>query len=74
MSELIRSFIAVRVPPAAAEQIGAAQQRLRPVDSAWKWVDPRSFHMTLKFLGALKHVHDNEWSDFLGTLCNHTFY
>jgi 2'-5' RNA ligase len=49
--ELIRSFIALKVPPGAAKRIAAAQQQLRTAGADWKWVDPDSFHITLKFLG-----------------------
>ncbi len=54
MSELVRSFIAVKVPAAAAEQIRSAQERLRAVGGGWKWVNADSFHITLKFLGAVE--------------------
>ena len=51
MSERIRSFIAVEVPPGSAEGIRAVQQRLRAAEASVKWVDPDNFHITLKFLG-----------------------
>jgi 2'-5' RNA ligase len=54
VSERIRSFIAVKLPSDLAERIGTAQERLRGADENWKWVDPKSFHMTLKFLGAVE--------------------
>jgi len=54
VSDLIRSFIAVAVSPEAAEKLGAAQARLRPVAGDVKWVNPDSFHLTLKFLGAVE--------------------
>jgi 2'-5' RNA ligase len=53
LSDLIRSFIAVEVPPAAAEAIRSAQRRLQRADGSWKWVSPESYHVTLKFLGAV---------------------
>jgi 2'-5' RNA ligase len=54
MSEPIRSFIAVKIPPEAAEVIGAAQVRLRAAGGDVKWVEPESFHITLKFLGGVE--------------------
>lgn len=53
MSDLIRSFIAVPVPPEAAGKLHTAQETLRRAAPAVKWVDPNSFHITLKFLGGV---------------------
>lgn len=54
MSELIRSFIAVKIPPESAEALRAAQERLRAADPTVKWVNSDSFHITLKFLGGVE--------------------
>jgi len=54
VSEPIRSFIAVKLPPESAERIRAAQERLRAADADVKWVDAASFHITLKFLGGVQ--------------------
>jgi len=55
VSELTRSFLAVDVSPEAAGNLAAAQDRLRPAAAGVvKWVDPGSFHLTLKFLGAVE--------------------
>jgi len=54
VSELIRSFIAVKIPAESAEEVRAAQQRLRAADPSVKWVDSESFHITLKFLGSVE--------------------
>ncbi len=54
MSEFIRSFIAVKIPPDSAEEMSAAQQRLRAADASVKWVDPKGLHITLKFLGSVE--------------------
>lgn len=53
LSKGIRSFIAVPVPPEAAGKLHAAQETLRRAAPAVKWVDPNSFHITLKFLGGV---------------------
>jgi 2'-5' RNA ligase len=53
LSEVIRSFIAVEIPPTAAAAIRAAQRRLEPADRSWKWVNPELYHITLKFLGGV---------------------
>jgi len=54
MSEPIRSFIAVKIPPESAEGIAAAQARLRAAGRDVKWVEPESLHITLKFLGGVE--------------------
>jgi len=51
--EVVRSFIAVAVPPEAAERLRAAQDRLRQAAPEVKWVRPDGFHITLKFLGGV---------------------
>jgi 2'-5' RNA ligase len=53
MSETLRSFIAVKLPPEALARLAEAQARLCKAEPGWKWVDPKSFHVTLKFLGAV---------------------
>ncbi len=54
MSEVIRSFIAVPVPPETVATLSAVQGRLRPTAGNVKWVSPDSFHITLKFLGGVE--------------------
>lgn len=51
MSESLRCFVAVKVPLGRAQCLREAQARLRAAEGNWKWVDPESFHLTLKFLG-----------------------
>lgn len=53
MSALIRSFIAVPLPPEVKERLAEAQRRLRPAAPEVKWVAMDSFHITLKFLGGV---------------------
>lgn len=45
----MRLFIALHLPDAVREELGAAQSKLRahPV----RWVDPAAMHLTLQFLG-----------------------
>jgi 2'-5' RNA ligase len=54
MSELIRSFIAVKIPSEAAGRLRAAQEQLRAAEANVKWVDSGNFHITLKFLGGVE--------------------
>ncbi len=51
-AELIRSFIAIELPPAVKQELitleGVLKKRSPPVV---RWVDPQAIHLTLKFLG-----------------------
>ncbi len=51
MSEVLRCFIAIKMPAEATERLREAQERLQAAEPEWKWVDPTTFHITLKFLG-----------------------
>lgn len=63
MSESVRCFVAVKIPEAAAARVRAAQERLREVEPSWKWVNPETFHLTLKFLGEVRREQLGEvWS------------
>jgi 2'-5' RNA ligase len=53
VSALIRSFIAVPLPPEVKERLAEAQRRLQPMAPDVKWVAADSFHITLKFLGGV---------------------
>ena len=53
MSELIRAFIAVKVPGNIADSLENFLTELRPL-SRIKWVRRNQFHITLKFLGELE--------------------
>ncbi len=55
MSERLRAFIAVKMPPGAIARLREAQDRLRAAEADWKWVKPETFHITLKFLGDVEH-------------------
>jgi len=62
VSDLIRSFIAVKIPADAADRIRAAQQQLRATGPDVKWVDPDNLHITLKFLGDVERPRlDSLW-------------
>lgn len=62
MSELLRCFFAVKLPVPATEAVAVAQERLRDAAPEWKWVDPKTFHLTLKFLGEVqREVIQDSW-------------
>lgn len=47
----MRLFLALELPPAAAEEIAAATAPLRDAEPALAWVPVHKLHLTLKFLG-----------------------
>jgi 2'-5' RNA ligase len=50
--ELIRSFIAIELPPEMVSRLKEFQARFKlPRHTFVKWVSPESIHLTLKFLG-----------------------
>jgi 2'-5' RNA ligase len=48
---MLRTFVALELPPEVKRLIGAVQASLRPAARTVRWVDPASAHLTLKFLG-----------------------
>ncbi|MBQ7216199.1 MAG: RNA 2',3'-cyclic phosphodiesterase [Synergistaceae bacterium] len=54
MSELVRAFVAVRVPGQAADELENFLSELRPL-APIRWVRREQFHITLKFLGEVEH-------------------
>jgi 2'-5' RNA ligase len=69
VSEQIRSFIAVAVPPRAAGKLRAAQERLRTAAPDLKWVAPDTFHITLRFLGSVAPDRlEQTWQSVRGAL------
>jgi 2'-5' RNA ligase len=54
-AKLIRAFIAVDVGEDVHNALDSALERLRRIDSQVRWVDPKNWHLTVKFLG------DVEW-------------
>ena len=51
MPAVIRSFIAVDVPPFVREEIKNLIDTMRTKTDDFKWVRPENLHFTLKFLG-----------------------
>jgi len=47
----VRLFLAIDLGDAMRREIGAVQQRLRDGLGGWRWIDPRSIHLTVRFLG-----------------------
>ena len=54
MPDLVRAFVAVRVPGQAADELENFLAELRPLANI-QWVRREQFHITLKFLGELEH-------------------
>ncbi len=51
MSKPIRTFIAIELPEDVKAAIAAAQRGFIESNLPFKWVKPKSMHLTLKFLG-----------------------
>ncbi|ACZ62341.1 RNA 2',3'-cyclic phosphodiesterase [Dehalococcoides mccartyi] len=49
--ELVRTFIAIELPPELKTALGSFQNSLSIPTQAVKWVNPESMHLTIKFLG-----------------------
>jgi 2'-5' RNA ligase len=50
---MIRSFLAIDLPPAVKERLAGIVALLKPGSSGIKWVNPDQVHLTLKFFGSL---------------------
>jgi len=48
---MLRTFVALELPPEVKRLLTATQASLRPAARAVRWVDPAGAHLTLKFLG-----------------------
>jgi 2'-5' RNA ligase len=49
----VRSFIAIELDDSLADKVREIQEELKGQLDGVKWVDPKSVHMTLKFLGEI---------------------
>lgn len=50
--ELVRSFVAIEIPPEVTAELAAVEEKLKAGRHPLvKWVDPQIVHLTLKFLG-----------------------
>jgi len=50
----IRSFIAIPLNPEIISRIEKTQEELKTLPADVKWVNPKSIHLTLKFLGNIE--------------------
>ncbi len=53
MSEQIRTFIAIELPPSLRRALAQLQERLKRERLPVRWVAPDKVHLTLKFLGEI---------------------
>ena len=54
MQEIIRAFIAIKLPDAVISSLGQLQQSIRKFGFHIRWVRPENIHLTLQFLGDVK--------------------
>ena len=52
--EMIRSFIAIKLPEEIKNKIAEVQKTLKDSGADVKWVNPDAIHLTLKFLGNIE--------------------
>lgn len=52
-ADIIRSFVAIELPPAVADALRTLQADIRSDGLRAKWVRPEQIHLTLKFLGEI---------------------
>ena len=67
MPELVRAFVAVRVPGLVADELENFLAELRPL-AAIRWVRREQFHITLKFLGEVERSVIEQVKDSLETM------
>ena len=58
--EMVRSFIAIKLPEEIKNKISDLQKTLRGTGADVKWVSPESIHLTLKFLGNIEKTQIEE--------------
>jgi 2'-5' RNA ligase len=66
VSDDVRAFVALELPEAAREAIGALQARLRPRLGRIRLVRPEGAHLTLRFLGETSPVRLASMREALG--------
>lgn len=54
MSDTIRTFVAIELPPKIVASIDNIQESFRSYGFKVRWVRPSNIHLTLKFLGNVK--------------------
>lgn len=54
LPEIIRAFIAVRIPEEVLAQLGGIQQQFKRNFPKVSWTRPEAMHLTLQFLGNIK--------------------
>ena len=51
MTDLLRTFVAVKIEPASKLLQTMKELKSKLADEQLKWVEPNNLHLTLKFLG-----------------------
>ena len=55
-AQRIRCFVAIEIPCAIQDRLAQIQDALRKRIRQASWVNPKNFHLTLKFLGEVEHT------------------
>ena len=62
---MIRTFIGVNIDPHTVQEISGLLAQLKPRLPGIRWVPPRNFHLTLKFLGDIEETKIDPIADAL---------
>jgi RNA 2',3'-cyclic 3'-phosphodiesterase len=54
----MRLFVALDIEPGIRERITGFRDQLRPLAPSVRWVDPKTFHVTLQFLGETRNLEE----------------
>ena len=70
MSDTIRTFVAIELPPKIIASIDNIQESFRSYGFKVRWVRPKNIHLTLKFLGNVKAAETEAIGSALVTAAN----
>lgn len=65
MAAMVRSFIALPLPPPALKAIDRLQQQLQQQLAGVRWAPPQNLHLTLRFLGDLPEDYLEKLADIV---------
>ncbi|MBD3385229.1 RNA 2',3'-cyclic phosphodiesterase [candidate division KSB1 bacterium] len=66
----VRTFICIELPEKIRDDIAALQHAVKPMGRGVRWVQPRSIHLTFKFLGDVEQDQLNKVEKAVKEACN----
>jgi RNA 2',3'-cyclic 3'-phosphodiesterase len=64
----VRTFICIPLPDKIIRQIERVQEKIRQQDDGTRWVNPKTMHLTLQFLGDIDETSVDEISRLISPL------